>query len=195
MIIVLSPENDIPNEVKILHQLFEDGLACYHVRKPHKSYEDYSTYIQQIDPAFHDRIVVHDHHKVINEFSLKGIHFNEQHRIDHIDNPGKYFRGLNMFGKTISSSFHDLKTLEDCYFEFDYHFLSPVFNSISKEGYNGRGFDVTDSNKTIVALGGIHQENLEQAKKLGYNGIALLGSIWKAENPLQSFKNIKAAFG
>ena len=138
---------------------------------------------------------MHDHHKVLNEFNLKGIHFKEQHRIDHIDNPGKYFKGLNMFGKMISSSFHDLQALEDCYFEFDYHFLSPVFDSISKEGYKGRGFDVTDSNKTIIALGGIRPENVAQVKQLGYKGIAVLGSIWKAENPLQSFKNIKAAFG
>ncbi|WP_379953174.1 thiamine phosphate synthase [Dokdonia sp. R78006] len=195
MIIVLSPENDISNEVEILHQLFKRGLACYHVRKPHKSYEEYCAYIQEIDTSFHDRVVVHDHHMIINEFNLKGIHFKEQHRIDHIDNPGKYFKELNMFGKTISSSFHDLQNLEDCYFEFDYHFLSPVFNSISKEGYKGRGFDVTESNKTIIALGGICPENVAQVKQLGYNGIAVLGSIWKAENPLQCFKNIKAAFG
>ena len=195
MIIVLSPEYDIPNEVEILNQLFKQGLACYHVRKPHKSYEEYCAYIQQIDTAFHDRIVVHDYHKVINEFNLKGIHFKEQHRIDHIDKPGKYFKGLNMFGKTISSSFHDLKVLEDCYFEFDYHFLSPVFNSISKQGYSGRGFNVMDSNKTIIALGGICPENVAQVKQLGYNGIAVLGSIWKAVNPLQSLKKIKSAFG
>ena len=195
MIIVLSPENDIPNEVKILHQLFKQGLAYYHVRRPHKSYEEYKNYLNQIDTAFHDRIVVHDHHILINEFNVKGIHFKEQHRIDHIDNPGKYFKGLNMFGKTISSSFHDLQAIEDCYFEFDYHFLSPVFDSISKEDYKGRGFDVNKSNKTIIALGGVCLENVAQVKQLGYSGIAVLGSIWKAENPLQSFKNIKAAFG
>ncbi|WP_405224681.1 thiamine phosphate synthase [Dokdonia sp. Asnod1-B02] len=194
MIIVLSPENDIPNEIEIINKLFKQGLACYHVRKPHKNYEEYCAYIQQIDTVFHDRIVVHDHHMIINEFNLKGIHFKEQHRIDHIDNPGKYFKGLNMFGKTISSSFHDLQALEDCYFEFDYHFLSPVFNSISKEGYKGRGFDVNNSDKTIIALGGIRPENVAQVKQLGYNGIAVLGSIWKAENPLASFRKMKQAF-
>lgn len=195
MIIVLSPEYDIPNEVEILNQLFKQGLACYHLRKPHKSYEEYSVYIRQIDTAFHDRVVVHNHHMIINQFNLKGIHFKEQHRIDHIDNPGKYFKELNMYGKTISSSFHDLQDLEDCYFEFDYHFLSPVFDSISKEVYKGRGFDVNNSNKTIIALGGIRPENIAQVKQLGYNGIAVLGSIWNADKPLASLKKINASFG
>jgi len=194
MIIILSPEKDLPNEMEILHQLFEHGLVCYHLRKPHKNFEEYSAYLQQIDTAFHDRIVVHDHHLIINEFNVKGIHFKEQHRKDHIDNPGQYFKGLNMFGKTISSSFHEPKVLEDCYFEFDYHFLSPVCTSISKKDYKGRGFDVNHSTKTIIALGGITLEKVAEVKQLGYHGIAVLGSIWNTDNPLASFKKIKMAF-
>src|SRR5690606_19633234 len=129
-----APENDIPNEIDILNQLFQEGLEYFHLRKPHKDYQEHVDYLNKIDPSYHSRIVVHDYHKLINEFNLKGIHFQEQERIDHIDNPGRYFKGLNLFGKTISSSFHEPKDIEDCYFEFDYHLLSPVFSSLSKEG-------------------------------------------------------------
>lgn len=41
MTVVVAPENDLPNDIKILNQLFEEGLECYHLRKPHKDYTAY----------------------------------------------------------------------------------------------------------------------------------------------------------
>ena len=34
MVILISPENDLPKELQTLHQLFDAGLAYYHLRKP-----------------------------------------------------------------------------------------------------------------------------------------------------------------
>ena len=152
MLILISPEQDIPNEIAILNQLFAEGLECYHFRKPHKNYQEHCDYLNKIDKKYHNKIVVHYFHELINDFNLKGIHFQEQKRIDHIDNPGQYFKNLNMFGKTISSSFHEPEVVNACHFEFDYHLLSPVFSSISKKGYEGKGFDVNHMDKIIVAL-------------------------------------------
>jgi len=194
MIILIAPEKDIPNEIEILNQLFIEGLLFYHFRKPDKNYEEHVAFLNQIDKKFHNRIVVHYHHELINEFNLKGIHFQEQKRVDHIDNPGEYFKNLNMYGKTISSSFHEPAILKDCYFEFDYHLLSPVFSSISKEGYEGRSFDVNEIDKTIVGMGGINTETIEEAIKLGYKGIGVLGGVWNTENPVEAFKNIKIEY-
>ena len=194
MIILIAPEKDIPNEIKTLNQLFEEGLQFYHFRKPAKNFQEHVAYLQQIDTIYHNRIVVHFHHQLINDFNLKGIHFQWQKRIDHIDNPSEYFKNLNMYGKTISSSFHEPEVLKACYFEFDYHLLSPVFSSISKKGYEGRGFDVNHINKTIVGVGGINTENIQETIKLGFKGIGVLGGVWNAENPIESFKNIKEQF-
>lgn len=194
MIVVIAPENDVPNEIEILNQLFEEGLACYHLRKPHKDFKAHNDYLNQIDKEYHSKIVVHYHHELINGFNLKGIHFQEQERINHIDNPGQYFKGLNMFGKTISSSFHELKDLESCYFEFDYHLLSPVFASISKAGYAGRGFDVNAIDKTIIGMGGVTADNLEAFKTLGFKGVGVLGGIWNSDTPIAVFKKMKEHF-
>lgn len=194
MIIVITPENDIPREIETLNLLFEEGLEYYHLRKPNKDYKAHCDYINQIDEQYHNKIVVHYHHELINEFNLKGIHFQEQKRIDYIDNPGQYFKGLNMFGKTISSSFHEPKDLEACHFEFDYHLLSPVFSSISKKGYTGRGFDVNHIDKTIIGMGGVSEDNLSEFDALGFNGVGVLGGIWNSEMPLSVFKIIKAHF-
>ncbi|WP_308991724.1 thiamine phosphate synthase [Mariniflexile litorale] len=194
MIVLIAPENDVPNEIEILHQLFQEGLEYYHLRKPHKNYEAHLDYLNQINTQYHNRIVVHNFHELINEFNLKGIHFQEKKRIDHIDNPGQYFKNLNMFGKTISSSFHEPEDLKNCYFEFDYHLLSPVFSSISKGGYEGRGFDVNHINKTIIGMGGVTSENISEFNKLGYNGVGVLGGIWNNKNPIEEFKKMKSHF-
>lgn len=195
MLILISPEKDFKNEISILNQLFETGLECFHLRKPTKNKDEVMSYLNQIDAKFHNRIVLHSYHELVNEFNLKGIHFSENMRIQYIDHPSQYFINLNMFGKTISSSFHEIQEVENCYFEFDYHFLSPVFNSISKENYQGRNFNVTDVDKGIVALGGITTENINQLKDLGFIGAAVLGSIWNAKNPLEYFKNLRSNFG
>lgn len=195
MLIIISPEEDLNNELSILNQLFEAGLECFHLRKPTKNKEEVVAYLNQIDSKFHQKIVLHTFHELVNEFNLKGIHFSENMRIQHIDHPSQYFINLNMFGKTISSSFHEIKEVENCYFEFDYHFLSPVFDTISKENYHGRNFNVTEVDKDIIALGGITTENINQLKDLGYIGAAVLGSIWNAKNPVEYFKNLRSNFG
>ncbi|MDO6738986.1 thiamine phosphate synthase [Wenyingzhuangia sp. 2_MG-2023] len=195
MIILISPENDVPNEIEILHQLFQQGLEYYHFRKPQKNYQEHCEYLNQIDKQYHNRIVVHYFHELVNEYSLKGIHFQEQKRKDHLDTPTDYFVKLNnMYGKTISSSFHEPEDLEKCTFEFDYHLLSPVFSSISKEGYNGRGFDVNHIDKTIVGMGGVTTENLTKFDKLGFKGVGVLGGIWNSENPVEDFKKMQRHF-
>ena len=191
MIVLIAPENDIPNEIETLHQLFQEGLEYYHFRKPNKDYKAHCNYLNQIDTQYHNRIVVHYHHELINTYKLKGIHFQEQKRKDHIENPGQYFKNLSMYGKTISSSFHEPQDVEACDFEFDYHLLSPVFTSISKAGYSGRGFDVSSIDKTIIGMGGVTPHNLLKFDALGYKGVGVLGGIWNAENPIEVFKKIK----
>ncbi len=188
MIILIAPEKDITHEIEILHQLFQAGLQYFHLRKPDKNYEEYSAYLNKIDSRYHDRIVIHHFHELINSYNLKGIHFQEQKRIDHIDSPGKYFKDLNMYGKTISSSFHHPKDIINCYFEFDYHLLSPIFTSISKKSYNGRGFDVSNIDKTIIGMGGVTVSNLPKFTKLGFNGVGVLGGIWKSSTPILNFE-------
>ena len=65
-----------------------------------------------------------------------------------------------------------------------------MFTSISKKGYEGKGFDVNHLDKNIIALGGIHIHNIKKAHSLGYKGVAVLGSIWQTPIPITNFKEI-----
>ena len=191
MIVLIAPERDIENEVEILHQLFDAGLQYYHFRKPYKNYKEHVAYLNQIDKKYYDRIVVHYFHELSNEFDLKGIHLQEQPRIDLEKGLKDYVDSYKNKGKTVSSSFHEPEVLEACEVKFDYHLLSPVFSSISKVGYEGRGFDVNHIDKLIVGMGGVNSDTIEETLTLGFKGIGVLGGVWNTENSVESFKNIK----
>lgn len=190
MVIVIAAETDRNHEIPILHQLFEAGLECFHLRKPKKNYEEHCAYLNQINPGYHNRIVVHHFHELIDVYNLKGIHFPEQKRRQQLHK----LPALKRTGKTISSSFHEIATLAHCPFEFDYHLLSPVFSSISKEGYKGRAFDVNPIPKYIIGMGGVTANNLKTFISLGYHGAGVLGSIWNSSSPVENFKWIHTRF-
>lgn len=194
MIVLIAPEKDIKDEITILNQLFEAGLEFYHLRKPEKNYTAHCDYLNQIDTKYHNRIIVHFFHELINEYDLKGIHFQEQKRRDCLAISTDYFAELNLFEKTISSSFHEVAELEKCNFEFDYYLLSPVFTSISKPGYEGRGFEVNNIDKRIIGMGGVTIENLSKLTNLGFRGAGVLGGVWNSPSPITNFKNMMNYF-
>lgn len=194
MIVLIAPEKDIENEIVILHQLFDAGLEYYHFRKPHKSFEEHVEYLNQIDSKYHNRIIVHYFHELLDKFNLKGVHLQEQPRIDLGKELKDYVDGYMSKGKTVSSSFHEPEVLDACEVKFDYHLLSPVFSSISKQGYEGRGFDVNHIDKFIVGMGGVNSETISKTLALGFKGIGVLGGVWNASNPVDSFKEIKRVF-
>ncbi|MGL1889654.1 MAG: thiamine phosphate synthase [Reichenbachiella sp.] len=209
MIVLIAPEKDITNEIEVLHQLFDEGLQYYHLRKPEKSYAEHVEFLNQIDSKYHNRIVVHYFHELINDFDLKGIHFQEAKRQSMLSGKYKveslksfimeYSKLLNtqysiLNTKSVSSSFHEPEELAACSIDFNYHLLSPVFSSISKQGYEGRGFDVNHLDKTIIGMGGVTADNLPGFKTLGFKGVGVLGGIWNSPDPVDAFKKMKTSF-
>ena len=69
----------------------------------------------------------------------------------------------------------------------DYLFLSPIFDSISKQGYThhfseeelieAREKGIID--RQVFALGGVEADKLPLLQSYGFGGAALLGSLWK----------------
>lgn len=194
MIVLIAPEQDLPEEIAILHGLFEKGLDYYHLRKPFKGYEEHVAYLNQIDSKYHSRIVVHYYHELLNDFDLKGVHLQEQPRIALGEQLTSYVESFQIKGKTVSSSFHELHELEAVEATFDYHLLSPVFASISKKGYEGRGFDVNHLTKKVIGMGGIQVETLHRTLALGFKGVGVLGGVWNAAHPVKSFTAIREEF-
>jgi thiamine-phosphate pyrophosphorylase len=198
-LIVISHPSNFPNEGKIITALFEEGLQTFHLRKPKWDKNKTADFLSSIPSQYHKHIVLHHHHSLAKTFNIKGLHYPKKKR----KNPSKtkwLIRLKRIFNKnlTYSASLHSLGSIPDNDF-FDYVFLSPVFDSISKKGY-GQAFTpgalkyaINNAKTKVIALGGVSPKNISKAKEYGFSGVALLGAIWNyKQDPVEVFKTCKA---
>ena len=111
-----------------------------------------------------------------------------------------------------SRSCHNLETLRASLGIYHAVFFGPVFDSISKRGYGPgsvaagersrnevsaflRDRTVAQRRTTIVALGGIDAMTAPQALALGFDGVAVLGAVWLADDPVKAWREIAASCG
>lgn len=194
MFIVITKDTVIPDEAFYLNQFFDEGMEVLHFRKPAVTKNDYKDLLHQIDKSHHPKIMLHQHHDLVEEFNVRGIHLQEQLRIDLKDQLNNYISDYKKEGFMISTSFHSKDNIEKSNEAFDHMFLSPVFNAISKKAYEGKGFNVSNLDKNIIGLGGINENTIQTAYNLGFKGVGMLGGVWCSENYTQSFKTILKAY-
>jgi len=165
-------------ETDTCNELFAQGLERLHLRKPEASMQQLAKWIEEIEPSCRKRIVLHDHHDLAMQYDLGGIHLNSRNP----DIPD----WLNRNHYTLSRSCHALKEVEACQKDYDYVFLSPIFDSISKQGYKSAFTkeDLAEArgilSKNVYALGGITFDNLKEVEQLGFYGAAMLGAFWNS---------------
>lgn len=193
MIIVLTSEKPVSNEADQINQLFKAGLRILHLRKPTFTIDGYRSLLDQIDTKYQNRIMTHKFPELTQEYKLRGIHLQEQARIDLEDALEVTVLVYKNKGFSVTSSFHSKEDIVACKADFEYVLLSPVFGSISKAGYKGKGFDVNDLDHTVIGMGGINETTLQKTYDLGFKGVGILGGVWNTEDPIDSFIKIKEA--
>ena len=172
-IIVISNPKPIINESVIITDLFDNGLELFHLRKPFDAITETEKLLNNIPQQFHKKIVIHQHYQLANHYELKGIHIKNNNET------------IQNNYKIISTSFHSIDELSNRN-NYKYVFLSPIFNSISKEKYNSQFIidDLEDAHNQglidnkIIALGGVKPDNIKTIMELGFGGAAVLGYIW-----------------
>lgn len=177
--IVITSPDFVPGEATFIDLLFRCGMDLLHLRKPDASVEDCRRLLNEIPREWHNRIVTHDYFQLASEFPLYGVHLNRRNPV-----PPTGFRG------SISRSCHSLDEVMENKPQCNYVFLSPVFNSISKEGYESAFSDATLKQAAgcgiidtkVVALGGISCDSLPQVRAWGFGGAAFLGDIWQRKD-------------
>jgi len=196
-IVLLTPENEMPHETGIVNSLFAAGLQRLHLRRYGTSEAQITQYISDIHPQFRQRIVVHSHFHLLHTLGLGGIHLNTATRLS----PALSSITSGIPAEKTSTSFHSWQEITENTIPYRYVLISPVFNSISKPGYLA-GIDRTQlpairaqqntsgNAPAIYALGGFDHSNIITLKNEGFDGAALLGSIWQAQDPVRAFTNI-----
>lgn len=189
MIIVITPEEIVPNETEIINELFQEGLDLLHIRKPFINSEELANFIQKINLEFHSQLVLHNHFDLAKGFKISRFHFKEADRQNNL------FKSFT--DQIISTSVHDIETFNELNEEWEYVFISPVFPSISKKGYGENSTVLTDikkrnnSNIKLIALGGINDNNINEVFESEVDGVALSGAIWESNEPLNVFKKCR----
>jgi thiamine-phosphate pyrophosphorylase len=163
-------------EHQILTALFDEGLETLHLRKPDTEPVYSERLLSLLPEEYRKNIVVHDHFYLKNEYGLKGIHLNQRNPEIPRDYKGH-----------VSRSCHSIEEVTQYKKQMDYLFLSPIFDSISKEGYHApysptelRNFSQRGLiDKKVMALGGIDIDQLSRVKDLGFGGAVINGALWR----------------
>lgn len=178
-IIAITRPDFFEGETLQVNALFTQGMERLHLRKPGATKEQLTEWIEQIAPPFRQRIVMHDHHELVRTMHLGGIHLNSRN-----PEPPAWFLEESP-RPTLSRSCHSLVEVEQYRDHCDYLFLSPIYPSISKQGY---GPAITREalisarhllKDKVIALGGISASKLPELSAIGFAGAAVLGALWE----------------
>lgn len=174
LMIAITSARAIDGEAATIRRLLANGFDIVHLRKPEADIDYCRTLLRELTPAERGRIVIHDHLSLYEEFSLRGAHLNR--------NITNYPEGYNGSRSRSCHSFSEVvEHIEEC----DYLFLSPIFDSISKQGYrstfshdelrSAAAEGIIDSR--VVALGGVTHDRIDYLRSLNFGGAAMQGAL------------------
>ena len=175
---ILTQPTFFIEEDKILSALFEEGLDILHLHKP-ESEPVYCERLLSLLPNYcYNRIRVHQHYYLKNEYDLQGIH------IDNENTPLP-----DGFRRHVTRSTSRISSLRDMKKNSDYIFLHSLFDSLHdgvkaslsiQEMEEARDKGLID--RHVFALGGMSLENIDYAKELGFGGVCICGDLWNRFN-------------
>ena len=172
--LVITSPSFIPDEASFLHRLFVHGVDIVHLRKPGATAEECARLLDDLTSDDRRRIVIHDFFELAEPYGLKGIHLNARRSTVPDGYEGH-----------VSRSCHSLEEVKRYKDVCDYVFLSPIFDSVSKQGYASAFTDATLRQAScdgiidhkVVALGGVTPDKIDYLQQLNFGGVAMLGCV------------------
>ena len=184
--IVYTPEQEVENEIGIITQLLDAGADFLYIRKP--ELDDFSLvdYVEKIPEQYWKKCIATSM-IITKEFNLRGYHFTRDIVEKNQLYNDKVLDWLHTNDKISSVSAHSTEEIKKYAGKFKHVIVSPIFPSISKENHsynwNLEELKLTtrDSRLTtkLFAVGGIDLSKIEMVKNLNFDGVGLLGALWK----------------
>ena len=177
-IIAITTPKIISDDGYIIRGLLDNGVDIVHLRKPESTIDECRRLLSNLGEEYRARIVVHDYPELYYEFSLRGVHINK--------NIGTLPDGYDGLRTRSCHSFEEVVRYKD---EYDYLFLSPIFDSISKAGYHS-AFDECSLRQAsiggvidgrVIALGGVTFDKIDYLRNLNFGGVAMSGAIYSVD--------------
>lgn len=198
-LVLLTAPTAQPDEPRVLTELLAQGLGRLHLRKPGWPAAQLEALIRALPQQHHARLVLHAYPELVRRYCLGGLHLTGSQRA------ARPRRPRLLPGQTLSTSFHSLAEIARTRRRYDYVFLSPIFDSISKEGY-ASNFDLGDVQRflqaqaarsgfcpPVLALGGIEALTIGLVRQAGFAGAAVLGAVWHSADPVAAWRRVLAA--
>ena len=174
-LVIMTKSTFFVEEDKILAALFDEGMEHLHLYKPNSSPLYSERLLSLLSPNVYNKITVHEHFYLKNEYGLYGIH---------LDNPSDGIP-IGYKGK-VGITCTDLNKLKDIKKQSNYVFLKNIFDCIefTEEKASYTIAQLTDAakkgliDKHVYALGGMTIDNIYLAKDLGFGGVVVCGDLW-----------------
>lgn len=168
-LVIMTLPTFFVEEDKILTTLFDEGMDNLHLCKPGAS-PMYSERLLSLLPEYtYNKITVHDHYYLKNEYRLAGIH------IDGIKDVPKEYKGK--FSRTCT----DISTLSQMKKKAEYVFLADTF----KDTHDSQSMKILEDasqkgiiDKHVYAFGDISLDDIKIAKELGFGGVVIQKDLW-----------------
>ena len=161
-IIVFTLDEIYPKEAQIIALLLENGVDRIHIRK--SSFNIAEGLLYEIPSKYYSKISVHYHYNLLKRFKGIGFHMSKKQQINDLDEINTVLK--SSFNDLISNGIHSWNEIDNT--NFDYQFISPVFDSISKKGY------LKNSSLSHIPKEYIWRvQNIKVAKDFGYQGFNL----------------------
>lgn len=187
MTAVITLPHFFPGEAAGICNLLVQGKAdIIHIRKPGSTESEVEDLVRKVIIRCEEaggRLVLHDHHSLAVKYNLHGIHLNSRNPL-----PPTGWKG------SVSRSCHTLYEVVEWKPLCDYVSLSPIFDSLSKEGYHSafsaeeiaraKASGIIDSK--VFALGGITFKRIPEVLQMGFGGAMILGDAWKDKSKINT---------
>ncbi len=179
--VITFPER-LPMEAQALRLVGQmPAVLALHLRKPGWSEEATRRLLDELPEETRKKIRLHDHFELAGEYGLQGVHLNRRHP------------RAPQEACSLSASCHSLEEVQTRKAQCRYVFLSPIFDSVSKQGY-ASGFSSEELHtaakdgiidRKVFALGGVRSGHVPFLKEIGFGGAGMIGEIWQgyAERP------------
>lgn len=190
-VVVMSPISERNGEHKVLFKLFESGLSLFHLRRSHWSLGRYCAWIEAVPAKWRSRIVIHQFPQLVRKYKLAGYHQAASDVSGSV--PGTQGR--------LSAQCEDFSEIRMAGGFCCRMMLGPVFPP--------EKYDVTVPRRTlgeyaaiaaywrkrggtakIFAFGGVSAENIRRCRKAGFDGVAVVGAVWDAGDPVKAYKKL-----
>jgi thiamine-phosphate pyrophosphorylase len=199
-IILLSPPDERSNEVAVVESLFAAGLERYNLRKPGWQSARLARWLEALPTRWRSRVFLHSHAQLAHTFRVGGIHFRDDGDAPADPRP-RVARGC-----LTSRSCHHVAAVKAAFGRYDSILFGPVFPSLSKPGHGPVPAPVLDELRTVLvartqaekgtkafALGGVTAQGVHICRALGFDGVAILGAVWNASDPVAAFREFQSA--